>query len=117
MSMKKLLKDNPERVLAAVSVLFAAIAIGISMLFLSVGADEEKTDSIKYTGKETVFININTATEEELKALDGISDVIAKEIVAYREKHGDFASKEDLLQVSGIGEKKLNAISKYIRVE
>ena len=52
-------------------------------------------------------LDINAASAEELAALPGIGEVLAGRIVAYREEHGPFAAVEDLMKVSGIGEKKL----------
>ena len=48
-------------------------------------------------------VNINTATEEELIAVEGIGPTLAQRIVAYREEHGPFASIEELDNVKGIG--------------
>lgn len=48
-------------------------------------------------------VNINTATAEELQALDGIGEVKAQAIVEYRSEHGDFKNMSDLTQVPGIG--------------
>ena len=62
-------------------------------------------------------MNVNTASEELLVTLPGIGPVLARRIIAYREEHGHFATLEDLLQVSGIGEKKLAALEDLIRVE
>lgn len=61
-------------------------------------------------------VNINTATVEELKALPGIGDVLAQRIVDYREAHGDFSSIEELMQVSGIGDKRFAAIRDLVTV-
>ncbi|OSI13890.1 ComEA family DNA-binding protein, partial [Neisseria dumasiana] len=49
-------------------------------------------------------VNINTATEEELKALPGIGPSKAAAIVAYRQHNGQFKSVDDLKNVKGIGE-------------
>lgn len=59
---------------------------------------------------ETAPININTATAEDFDRLDGIGQVIAARIVAYREAHGVFRSVDELDNVSGIGPKRLAAI-------
>ena len=49
-------------------------------------------------------VDINTATVEQLaEGLSGVGTSKAKAIVAYREKHGPYASVEDLTQVKGIG--------------
>ena len=47
------------------------------------------------------------ASEEELATLPGIGGVLAGRIVDYRTEHGPFEAEEDLLKVSGIGERKL----------
>jgi comEA protein len=49
-------------------------------------------------------VNINTATVEELVSLPGIGEEKAKAIVEFREKNGKFASIEDVLYVTGIGD-------------
>ena len=52
------------------------------------------------------LININTATAEELDVLPGVGPSTAATIVEDRERNGPFSSVEDLMRVSGIGEKK-----------
>lgn len=51
-------------------------------------------------------VNLNAATVDELDALPGVGPSTAQKIVADREANGPFASVEDLMRVSGIGEKK-----------
>lgn len=62
-------------------------------------------------------ININTATVEVLMQLDGIGESTAKKIVDYREAHDGFTDVHELTEVSGIGEKKLEAIIDKICVK
>ena len=62
----------------------------------------------------TKRININTASQEELVSLPGIGEVIAKRIIEHRETHGPFRRPEDLLEVKGIGPKKLEKIRDLI---
>lgn len=59
-------------------------------------------------------VDVNTAPAEELADLPGIGGVLAGRIVEYREEHGPFETAEDLLGVSGIGEKKLAGLEGYI---
>lgn len=61
-------------------------------------------------------ININTATIEELKTLNGIGDVKAKGIIEYREKNGGFKSIDDIKNVTGISDKMFEKIKEQIEV-
>lgn len=63
---------------------------------------------------ETELININTATLQQLQTLPGIGVILAQRIIDYREQHGNFASVADIMNVSGIGQGKLDAIIEYI---
>ncbi len=55
-------------------------------------------------------VNINTATAAQLQTLPGIGEVLAQRIIDYREEHGPFQSIAALKNVSGIGEKRLEAL-------
>lgn len=56
------------------------------------------------------ILNINTATVSQFETLPGIGPALAQRIVEYRDANGPFASVDGLLQVSGIGPAKLDAI-------
>jgi len=62
----------------------------------------------------TFPLDLNSATAEDLDTIPGIGPVLASEIVSYREQYGDFSSLGDLLNVTGIGEAKLNDIMEYL---
>lgn len=61
-------------------------------------------------------INLNTADAAALCALPGIGEKLAGRIIEYREKYGLFRSIEELMDVSGIGEKKFAAVKDLIYV-
>ncbi|XP_042716284.1 endonuclease/exonuclease/phosphatase family domain-containing protein 1 isoform X2 [Chrysemys picta bellii] len=55
-------------------------------------------------------LNINSATEEELMTLPGITRTVAQSIVEYREYIGGFKKVEDLALVSGVGAARLEQV-------
>jgi competence protein ComEA len=75
----------------------------------------EVTPSINEVSSNSI-ININTATLEELKTLNGIGDSKAKSIIEYREQSGGFKSKEDIKNVDGIGDKMFEKIKDSIDI-
>ena len=71
---------------------------------------------VSTTTKPLYPININTATAEELDLLPDIGPSRAKAIIDYRTEYGPFTCVDDLLYVTGIGEKILAKIRPYITV-
>lgn len=68
------------------------------------------------TEPEILWLDINEADAEELEKLPEIGAVLAAEIVSYRESAGGFRNIEEIMNVSGIGEAKFDAIREYIYV-
>lgn len=62
------------------------------------------------------LIDLNLASEAELQTLPGVGPATATKIVADRESNGPFTSPEDLMRVSGIAEKKYEALRDLITV-
>ncbi|QZY57072.1 helix-hairpin-helix domain-containing protein [Crassaminicella profunda] len=61
-------------------------------------------------------VNINTGSKSELESLNGIGKVLAERIIQYRETNGGFTSIQDIMKVSGLGDKKYEMIKEQIRV-
>lgn len=72
------------------------------------------TDSSDMATEYILPVAINHAGIDLLTTLPGIGISLAQNIIAYRETHGDFTSIEDLLNVEGIGQKRLDEIQDYI---
>ena len=62
------------------------------------------------------LMDVNSATVEQLQTVSGIGEKIATEIVAYRQAHGAFKSMDELLNVKGVAEKRLEKIKKAVEV-
>ena len=97
------MKTNAEgirrRIARFVHTLFLTIAIAI----FSHGAIADK-------------ININTADAQTLQTIPGIGPSKSEKIIEAREKLGEFSSMEELLQISGIGEKLLEKLKEHSTV-
>lgn len=61
-------------------------------------------------------LDLNTATAEQLDELPGVGPATAAAILAYRDANGPFRSVEDLLEVRGIGDAKLDQLRSLVRV-
>ncbi len=61
-------------------------------------------------------VDLNTADQAALETLPGIGPALAGRILAWRDEHGRFASVDDLLDVSGIGDARLADLRDRVRV-
>ncbi|WP_305845082.1 ComEA family DNA-binding protein [Photobacterium leiognathi] len=81
-------------------------------------ADVKKSSTKTKTAvkKQLKAVNVNTASVSDLAAsLPGIGETKAKAIVDYRKKHGKFKSAKDLEKVTGLGEKSVSSMKKYLK--
>lgn len=78
--------------------------------------DTTETDTTRNETPETDLININTASFEELQELPGVGPAYAERIIEWREEHGPFTEKEQLLEIRGIGERRLENMKSMIEL-
>ena len=121
-----------ERIIIAVSLVIVAAVIGFAARGKSYNPTEYDMADTKSGRIEEIInlqnqlfdssnaiigkININTASAADLQKLNGIGEKKAADIIAYREKNGPFTAIEDIMKVTGIGEKTFEKIKDNIEV-
>jgi competence protein ComEA len=100
------------KVVAKSFLIFVVLLASLNGLLLaqSAAADQKQT-----SGKSVV--NINTANQTELESLPGIGPSLAKKILDFRTKNGNFKAPADITAVQGIGDKKYEQIKNLITVK
>jgi len=73
--------------------------------------------SLIFSGAANAFVNINTATQEELQTLPGITATKAEAIINYRSKAGGFRRVEDVQNVEGISARTMDMMKFYNNIK
>jgi len=124
-------KEEREQVIIA-TIILLLIAIGAYQFYEKYKVDGIKVSEVKHKNKfvnkaeenkkgkfeimPIKLININEESQDELKKLPGIGEVLAERIIAYRNDKGRFERKEDITKVKGIGQKKFEKLKNFITV-
>lgn len=126
------MRKNIRKIAAGVILFAAAFSLGV--LFERYADDKVEVEtvavdgdtdylqaSVEETGQSTKEVidgkvNINRADAQTLATIDGIGEKTAQRIIEYRQRNGEFASIENIMDVSGIGEKKFEDIKDSICV-
>ena len=97
-----------------IRIMMAAIAaVALSAPALSA---QSKAPAPKPTATAAAPVNLNTATAEQLATIPGVGPKMAERIIDYRQKNGGFKKIEDLMNVSGVGEKSFLKMKPLITV-
>ena len=78
--------------------------------------DEELTFVVT-SAVNTVGVDLNTASGSLLRYVSGLTNAVADNIVKYRDAHGIFTTREELLKVSRLNEKVYQQAAGFLRVK
>ena len=81
--------------------------------------DKIKIESLEASARINFFlpIDINTASIEDLTLIPGVGRKTAESIACFRDKHNGISDLYELINVKGIGEKRLNRILPYLSID
>ncbi len=77
---------------------------------------KEKLDEVVVSCVNNVGVNLNTASKHLLSYVSGIGPALAQNIVDYREEHGAFDSRAQLLKVKRLGDKAFEQAAGFLRI-
>jgi protein Tex len=73
-------------------------------------------DDVVINCVNSVGVEVNTASKELLSYVSGLSPALAKNIVEFRNQHGPFKTREELMQVNRFGEKVFEQAAGFLRI-
>lgn len=74
-------------------------------------------DAVVEDAVNSVGVDVNTASAPLLERVAGVNPTIAKNIVAYRDEHGSFASRKELGKVPRLGPKAFEQSAGFLRIQ
>ena len=77
---------------------------------------KDKLDDVVVSCVNSVGVNLNTASKHLLSYVSGVNAAIAGNIVEYRDEHGPYSSREQLLNVKRLGNKVFEQAAGFLRI-
>lgn len=112
-----------QTILISITAAFIGVLIGLFIGRTMITPVHRNNKSVSSTvlpaetkSNTTGKLNVNIATSEQLMELPGIGKGLAENIIQYREENGDFENIDELLNVKGIGQSRLENLKDYLYV-
>jgi uncharacterized protein len=93
-----------------------SIGVGQYQHDVNQSAMAKTLDAVVEDCVNAVGVDLNTASVPLLSRVSGLSGTVAKAVVRWREANGAFASRQDLLKVSGLGAKTFEQSAGFLRI-
>lgn len=119
MKRKKILKFM---LLPAASFLLFAVLCAFGLFDRNIDLESSMASSSLRTGRELASVknlrlNLNRADADSLSTLPGFGETLAEQIVQWREKNGPFSDYEQLGNIEGIGQQRMEVLREYTYLE
>jgi len=92
------------------------IGVGMYQHDMSAKLMKESLDGVVESCVNFVGVNLNTASASLLKYVSGLNQLIARRVVEWREVNGRFASRQQLMEVAGIGEATFTQAAGFLKI-
>jgi protein Tex len=93
-----------------------SIGVGQYQHDVDQGMLKRALDTVVESCVNTVGVEVNTASRQLLSYVSGLSPSIAANVAAYREAHGPFVSRRQLLEVPRLGPKAFEQCAGFLRI-
>jgi len=93
-----------------------SIGVGLYQHDINQTALSKKLDDVVESCVNDVGVNLNTASSELLTHISGLSRRVAKNIVEYREKKGRIGNRDEIKEISGVGDFRFQQAAGFLRI-
>ena len=92
--------------------------IGVGLYQHDVNAKmlQEQLEAVIESCVNYVGVDLNTASPSLLKRVSGLNQVLARRVVEWREQHGSFRSRKQLLEISGLGDSRFTQAAGFLKI-
>jgi uncharacterized protein len=94
-----------------------SIGVGLYQHDVSPRQLKDSLDAIIESCVNQVGVDLNTASVPLLRHVSGLNQLVARELVEHRRRHGPFRSREQLLGISGIGEARYIQAAGFLKID
>ncbi|MFO0798998.1 MAG: Tex family protein [Gemmataceae bacterium] len=77
---------------------------------------KESLEGVISSCVNAVGVDLNTASVPLLRHVSGMNQLVARSVIEHRERHGAFTSREQLLQVAGLGDKRFTQAAGFLKL-
>src|SRR5581483_2580967 len=92
------------------------VGVGLYQHDVSARQLKESLEAVIESSVNQVGVDLNTASVPLLRHVSGMNQLVAREVVEYRNRHGAFASREQLREVPNLGDKRFTQAAGFLKI-